>query len=397
MAKRTVYADNAATTRVYPEVVDAMLPYFTDLYGNPSSIHLAGQLSKEALDSSRKKTADILGCTPWEIIFTSCGTESANLAIKGAVGALSAEGKRHIITTKIEHHAVLHTCETLAEQGCEVTYLDVDRYGKVRPSDVEKAIRHDTAIVSVMYANNEVGTIEPVSEIAEICRSHGVLFFTDAVQALGVLPIDVKEIGCDMLSASGHKLHAPKGTGILYVKKGTRLVSLIDGGGQELSMRSGTENIPGIVGFSKAFEISRERIKGNAKLIFKRDRLIREILTIPDSFLTGHPTDRLPGNASFVFKGIEGESLVLLLSLAGICVSTGSACSSKSIEPSHVLLSLGISPENAHGSLRITIDNDTTDSDIDYIIGNVKRAVTVLREMSPNSIRDTTTVKDNRG
>lgn len=383
MEKRTVYADNAATTRVSPEVVAAMLPHFTEVYGNPSSLHTVGQVAKEALDASRKKIADILGCAPEEIFFTSCGTESDNWAIKGTVGAKIKNGKKHIITTKIEHHAVLHTCEALAKQGCEVTYLDVDKYGKVNPDDVEKAIRPDTAIVAVMYANNEVGTIEPVKEIADICHAHGVTFFTDAVQAAGALPINVKEIGCDLLSASGHKIHAPKGIGILYVKKGTRLANLIDGGGQERSKRSGTENIPEIVGLAKAFELSRENMKNNDALIAKRDRLIKEILTIPDSFLTGHPTDRLPGNASFVFKYIEGESLLLLLDLAGICVSTGSACSSKSLEPSHVLLSLGIPHEIAHGSLRVTIGHDTTDEEIDYIIENVKRVVARLREMSP--------------
>lgn len=383
MEKRTVYADNAATTRVYPEVAQAMLPYLTEIYGNPSSLHTVGQMAKEALNASRQTIADVFGCNANEIYFTASGSEADNWAIKGIVGAACAKGKKHIITSKIEHHAVLHTCEALAKSGCEITYLDVDKYGFVDPADVEKAIRPDTALVSVMYANNEVGTIEPVEEIAAVSHAKGVPFFTDAVQAAGTQPIDVKKIGCDMLSASGHKIHAPKGIGVLYVKNGTRLRNLVDGGGQERGKRSGTENVAEAVALAKAFEIAKEQMKDNASLIAKRDRLIKEILTIPYSRLTGHPTNRLPGNASFVFEFIEGESLLLLLDMAGICVSTGSACSSNSLEPSHVLLSLGIPHEIAHGSLRLSISHDTTDEDIDYISENVKRVVDRLRQMSP--------------
>ncbi len=383
MQQKIIYADNAATTRVLPEVANVMLPILTENYGNPSSLHTVGQSAREILDSSRKTVAQIIGCEPSEVFFTSCGTEADNWAIKGAASVMSSKGKKHIITSKIEHHAVLHTCNSLEKQGFEVTYLDVDKYGTVSPEDVENAIRPDTGLVTIMYANNEVGTIEPIKEIGEICAKHGVLFFTDAVQAVGALDINVKEIGCHMLSASGHKIHAPKGVGMLYIKKGTRIANLIDGGGQERGKRSGTENIAGIAAFAKALEIAVETRKNNAELIAKRNRLIEEILTIPHSRLTGHPEKRLPGNASFVFEYIEGESLLLLLDAAGICVSTGSACSSNSLEPSHVLMSMGIPHEIVHGSLRISLGHDITDEEIDYIIKNVKAVVQRLRDMSP--------------
>ncbi len=387
MEKRFVYADNAATTRVYPEVVEAMLPYLTEIYGNPSSLHSKGMEAKKALDDARARIASAIGAKPEEIFFTSCGTESDNWAIRGASSVYAKLNKistPHIITTKIEHHAVLHTFEALKNQGYEVTYLDVDHDGFVRPEDVVAAIKDNTCLVSIMLANNEVGVIEPIAEIAKAVKAvRNIPFHTDAVQAVGNIPVDVNELGVDLLAFSGHKIHAPKGIGALYVKKGTRLKNLIEGGGQEKGKRSGTEGLANIIAMAKAIEMATEKLPSSDKLIKKRDKLIAGITSLPDTYLTGHPTTRLPGNTSFVFKGIEGESLLFLLNAAGICSSTGSACSSASLEPSHVLRALGYPVEICHGSLRLTISHDTTDEDIEYIIENVKKVVERLRMMSP--------------
>lgn len=387
MEKRFVYADNAATTRVYPEVAKEMLTYLTEEYGNPSSLHVMGRNAKKALESARERIASKIGAEPSEIFFTSCGTEADNWAIRGASAVYAKVNKiatPHIITTKIEHHAVLHTFKALENQGYEVTYLDVDEYGKVSPEAVKAAIKDNTCLVTVMYANNEMGTIEPIADIVKAVKEvRNIPFLTDAVQAVGNIPVNVKELGVDMLSFSGHKIHAPKGVGCLYVKKGTRLRNLIDGGAQERGKRAGTEALPSIMAMAKALEISIDNFAKTEDLIRKRDNLIKGITTLPDVLLTGHPTDRLPGNASFVFKGIEGESLLFLLSAQGICGSTGSACSSASLEPSHVLTSMGIPVEICHGSLRLSISHETSDEDIEYIIENVKNVVERLRMMSP--------------
>lgn len=387
MEKRFVYADNAATTRVYPEVAQEMLFYLTEEYGNPSSLHALGRSAKKALESARERIAKCIGAEPAEIFFTSCGTEADNWAIRGASAAYAKVNKiekPHIITTKIEHHAVLHTFKALENAGYEVTYVDVDEYGKASPEAVASAIKENTCLVTVMYANNEMGTIEPIAEIVKAVKAvRNIPFLTDAVQAVGNIPVDVKELGVDMLSFSGHKIHAPKGVGCLYVKKGTRLRNLIDGGAQERGKRAGTEALPSIMAMAKALEISVEKFAEKDGLIRKRNRLIEGITSLPDVLLTGHPTDRLPGNASFVFKGIEGEGLLYLLSAQGICGSTGSACSSASLEPSHVLTSMGIPVEICHGSLRLSISHDTSDEDIEYIIENVKNVVERLRMMSP--------------
>lgn len=384
--KRFVYADNAATTKVHPEVAKIYYDCLTEAYGNPSSLYSTGRNAKSILEDSRNRIAAVLGCLPMEIFFTSCGSESDNWAIKGA--AYNAKynkkiEKPHLITTKIEHHAVLHTHKALEKQGFEVTYLDVDKYGMVSPEDVKNAIKDTTCLISVMYANNEVGTIQPVKEIAKIANEAKVTFFSDGVQAAGNLPINLSDSGIDMFSLSGHKIHAPKGVGALYIRKGTRIANLIDGGGQERSKRAGTENIAGIAALARAMEIAKDNLSCSDSICAKRDRLIKEILKIPYTQLTGHPSERLPGNASFVFNFIEGESLLLLLDLAGICVSTGSACSSNSLEPSHVLLSMGIPHEISHGSLRLSITDETTNEDVDYIIENVRKAVERLRAMSP--------------
>ncbi len=390
MEKRFVYADNAATTKIYPEVLNEMMPYLTEIYGNPSSLHSKGQEAKEALVAAREKIAKVINCNSSEIFFTSCGSESDNWAIKGAscmYAKVHKIEKPHIITTKIEHHAVLHTCESLEKDGYEVTYLSVDKNGFVDPQDVKKAIKDETCLVAIMYANNEIGTIEPIKEIAKVVKENGrnIPFFTDAVQAVGNINVDVKDLGVDMLSFSGHKIHAPKGCGCLYVKKGVRVKNLIEGGGQERGKRGGTEGLANIVAMAKAAEIAKEKLESgfNKDLMRKRDRLIAGIEEIPECYLTGDRNKRLPGNVSFVFKYIEGESLLLLLNAAGICASTGSACSSASLEPSHVLTSLGLPIEICHGSLRLTISYETTDEDIEYIIENTKKAVDRLRQMSP--------------
>ena len=392
--KRFVYADNAATTSVHPRVLAEMLPYLGEFYGNPSSLYSKGQQVFTLLEGARARIAAILGCEAREIYFTGCGSEGDNWAIKGAVDAYLQKNKVstcHVITTKIEHHAVLNTCKALEKKGIAVTYLDVDHDGKVDPDDVIKNLRDDTCIVAVMYANNEIGTIEPIAEIGEKIKEYNeknkkkVLFFTDAVQAVGHVPIDIKTLHADMLSLSGHKFRAPKGVGALYIKSGVIIKSLIDGGGQERGKRGGTENVASIMGLAKALEIASEEMKDdNARLAMLRDELIYRLTTeIPEAQLTGHPTKRLPGTASFVFKYIEGESLLLMLDAEGICASTGSACSSKSLEPSHVLLAIGLPHEIAHGSLRLTLSHETTKEDIDYIVEKVKYVVQTLRNFSP--------------
>ena len=383
MEKRIVYADNAATTSPSAEVIAEMTPYFTSVWGNPSSLHSMGQRAKEAVEGARERIANCLGCLPGELYFTSCGTESDNWAIRGAAYANVKKGK-HIITTKVEHHAVLYTCEQLEKEGFEVTYLDVDGEGRVFPSQVRDAIRDDTTLVAIMYANNEIGTIMPIKEIAAVCKEKNVLFFTDAVQAVGNVGINIHELGVDMLSLSGHKLHAPKGIGLLYIRRGVRIKNLIDGGGQESGKRSGTENVPYICGLARAIEIAVSKLPSIYKVEEKRDRLINTILsTIPYSRLNGAREGRLAGNVNISFEFIEGESLMLLLNEEGICASTGSACSSKSLEPSHVLLAIGLPHEKAHGSLRLSISHETTDEDIDYILEVLPKIVERLRLMSP--------------
>ncbi len=387
--KRFVYADNAATTSVHPVVLAKMMPLFGEVLGNPSSLHQKGREAKKYIDDARSKIAGVLGCEAKEIYFTGCGSESDNWAIKGAVKAYLDRHEVetcHVITTKIEHHAVLHTCKALEKQGIKVTYLPVDENAMVNPDDVVKAIRDDTALVAIMYANNEVGTVEPIKEITKRVKevNEKILVFTDAVQAVGHLPINVKELGVDALAFSGHKFRAPKGVGGLYIKSGVIIKTLIEGGGQEKGKRGGTENMPGIVGMAEALAIANEEMQDdNARLAMLRDDLIRRLLEIPHSRLTGHPTKRLPGTASFTFEYIEGESLLLMLDMMGICASTGSACSSKSLEPSHVLLAMGLPHEIAHGSLRLTLSHETTQADVDYMVESVKKVIERLREISP--------------
>ena len=379
-AKRFVYADNAATTPVAPEVIKEMQPYFEECWGNPSSIYRKGLEAKRAINGARERIANILGCTAKEIFFTSCGSESDNWAIKGAV-ALSK--KKHIITTKIEHPAVLQTVAKLEKQGYRVTRLDVDNYGVVRLDQLEAALDEDTALVAIMAANNEIGTLQPIAEAAKLAHKAGALMFTDAVQAMGAIPLKVDELGVDLLSFSGHKLNAPKGIGGLYVRRGVRIDRFVDGGGQESGRRGGTENVPYIMGLAKAMEVAQEKMADNARLITLRDRLVRELTKIPYSHLNGHPTERLPGNVNITFQYIEGEGMLLLLDQAGICVSTGSACSSASLEPSHVLVACGVPIEDAHGSLRISLGHQNTEEDVDYIIQTLPGIVQRLRDMSP--------------
>lgn len=385
MEDRFVYADNAATTSILPEVLQAMMPYYGEGYGNPSSLHQKGREAKKAITEAREKISSILGAKPNEIYFTASGSESDNWAIKGAAHASMSRGK-HIISTKIEHHAVLHSLESLEKEGFEVTYLEVDGDGLVTPEEVVGAMRDDTILVEVMFANNEVGTIEPIKEITAAVKAKNpkVLVFTDAVQAVGSIPVNVAELGVDMLSFSGHKIHAPKGVAALYVKTGVRILNLIDGGGQERGRRGGTENVAYIVGLAKAIEIAVSGIGESKRVAKMRDRLIDRILSdIPYSRLNGSRLSRLPGNVNISFEFIEGESLLLLLDMAGICASTGSACSSASLEPSHVLLSIGVPVEQAHGSMRLTINRQTTDEDIDYILEKLPGIVQRLRDMSP--------------
>ena len=381
--KRFIYADNAATTNVYPEVAAEIQKCCLEAWGNPSSAHQKGYEAKDILASSRKRIADVLGCDEKEIYFTSCGTEADNWAIKGAARRLAKKGKNHIVTTAIEHPAVLNTCKALEKEGFEVTYLPVDQYGIVSPESVRDAITDKTAIVAVMYANNEIGTVEPIAEITKIAHERGTLMFTDAVQAVGNVDINLHELGVDMLALSGHKLHAPKGIGVLYIKKGVLIDNLIDGGGQESRKRAGTENIPYIAGLAKALEMAKERMCELPRVAAMRDRLIEGLSKIPYSRVHGHPTERLPGIVNIGFKFIEGESMLLWLNIAGICASTGSACSSASLDASHVLLATGVPHEEAHGTLRLSISADTTDEDIDFIIETVPPIVKRLREMSP--------------
>lgn len=379
-----IYLDNAATTQVYSEVVDAMMPYFTESYGNPSSIYSFAGKSKKAVDDARKLIADFIGAKTEEIYFTGGGTESDNWALK-ATAAAYGKGGGHIITSSIEHHAVLHTCEELEKQGFEVTYIDVDENGIVKPQKVKEAIREDTILISIMAANNEIGTIEPIKEIGAIAKDAGVLFHTDAVQAFGHIPVNVDEMNIDMLSASGHKINGPKGIGVMYIRKGIKIGSFIHGGAQERKRRAGTHNVPGIVGMAKAVELASkemaERIKTEEKL---RDHLIKRVLEeIPYSRLNGDRNNRLPNNANFCFRFIEGESMLILLDQRGIYASSGSACTSGSLDPSHVLLAIGLPHEIAHGSLRLTLSEKNTMEEIDYTVDELKDIIERLRSMSP--------------
>ncbi len=379
-----IYLDNAATTRISPAALRAMLPCLEEHYGNPSSLYAFGQDARERLERARAQIAARLHCEAKEVYFTSGGSEADNQALRSAARIGAAKGKRHIVSTAFEHHAVLHTLDRLREEGFEVTLLDVHGDGLVRPAEVAAAIRPDTCLVSVMYATNEIGTIQPVAEIGRICREKGVLFHTDAVQAAGHLPIDVQEQNIDLLSLSAHKFHGPRGAGVLYARTGVRLTPLIEGGAQERGRRAGTENLPAIVGMAAALEEAcRDGDARRVRVAALRDRLIRGLARIPHAVLNGDPVQRLPGNVNFCFEGIEGESLLLLLDDEGICASSGSACTSGSLDPSHVLLAIGRPHEIAHGSLRLTLSEQTTEEEIDYTIDAVTRAVARLRSMSP--------------
>ena len=379
-----IYVDNAATTKMSQTAIDAMLPYMDGVYGNPSSLHSAGQKANEALTVARERIAKQLGCEAREITFTSGGSEADNQAIVSAARLGEKKGKKHIVSTAFEHHAVLHTLEALKKQGFEITLLDVHENGLVTPEQVADAIRDDTCLVTVMYANNEIGTIQPIKEIGQICREKGVLFHTDAVQAAGHLPIDVKEQHIDMLSLSAHKFHGPKGIGVLYAKKGIALTNLIEGGAQERGKRAGTENIPAIMGMTAALEEAYAHIDENAaKLTALRDKLIAGLSEIPHSVLNGDAKRRLPGNVNFCFEGIEGESLLLLLDDKGVYASSGSACTSGSLDPSHVLLAIGRVHDIAHGSLRLSLSEENTEEEVEYVIQSVKEVVEYLRGISP--------------
>ena len=382
--KKTIYLDNAATTKTRPEVVEAMLPYFTEYYGNPSSVYEFATPSKKAIAEARETIAKSLGAKTNEIYFTAGGSESDNWAIKATAEAYESKGK-HIITSKIEHHAVLHTCEYLEKRGFEITYLDVDENGTVKLDELKKAIRPDTILISIMFANNEIGTIQPIKEIGEIAKEHGIIFHTDAVQAYAHVPINVDEYHIDMLSVSGHKFNGPKGIGFLYIRTGLKLRSFIHGGSQERKRRGGTENVPGIVGMGKAVEIAMANLaERTAYEVELRDYLINRVLSeVPYVRLNGHRTNRLPNNANFAFQFIEGESLLIMLDMQGICGSSGSACTSGSLDPSHVLLAIGLPHEIAHGSLRLTLSEETTKEEIDFTVDEIKKIVEKLRSMSP--------------
>ncbi len=382
---RKIYADNAATTALDPRVLEQMMPYLTTVYGNPSSLYRIGAQAKDAVETAREKIASLIGAkSASEIYFTSGGSESDNWAIKGVARAMKKRGKTHIITSKFEHHAVLHTVHALKKEGFTVTMLDVYENGLVRPEDVAEAIREDTAIVSVMYANNEIGTIQPIAEIGAICRQRGVIFHTDAVQAMGNTPIDVEQQQIDLLSMTAHKLHGPKGVGALYIRKGIRPSILIDGGAQERGMRAGTENVAGIVGFAAALELAIDGMQQRIDHVVPlRNRLIDGLLQIERSRLNGDRDARLPGNVNMCFEGIEGESLLLRLDMNGVSASSGSACTSGSLDPSHVLLAIGLPHEVAHGSMRLSFSDDISDEDIDYLLELVPNIVTYLRNMSP--------------
>lgn len=379
-----IYLDNAATTALSPAVLNAMMPYLTEVYGNPSSIHATGRTAHKAIDAARKQVAAAIGATHQEIYFTAGGSESDNWAIKGAAFARQAQGN-HIITSCIEHHAVLHTCQWLEQHGFEVTYLPVNADGFVDPADVEKAITDHTILISIMMANNEIGTIQPISEISAIAHAHGILMHTDAVQAVGAIPVDVQALGCDMLSLSGHKFHGPKGSGALYIRKGVRLDSVIHGGAQERGLRAGTENVPAIVGLGKAIELAAADLDAKAEHIARmRDRLMDGLLdAIPGLRINGSRTHRLPNNCNIAASDVEGEALLLRLDLAGIAGSSGSACTSGSVDPSHVLLAIGLSQELAHGSLRLTLSDLTTDEEIDEVLRVLPEIVQSLRAMNP--------------
>ncbi len=378
-----VYMDNAATTPVSPAVLEKMLPYFSECYGNANSIHSTGLDARKALNAARKKVATALNCNPEEVYFTSGGSESDNWALKGVAFANRKKGN-HIITSAIEHHAILHPCEWLEKQGFEITYVPVDADGLVNPADVEAAITDKTILISIMAANNEIGTIEPIEEIAKIAHAHHVLFHTDAVQAIGAIPVDVRAIGCDLLSLSGHKFHGPKGVGALYIKQGTRIDNLIHGGAQERGRRASTENVAGIVGMAEAIELATANIPEKAARISAlRDQLIDGLTALPYVRLNGHRTKRLPGNVNVSVRFIEGESLLLRLDLAGVAASSGSACTSGSLDPSHVLLAIGLPHEVAHGSLRLSVGEYNTDEEMACIVDNVRQVVAYLRSISP--------------
>jgi cysteine desulfurase len=385
--EKVIYLDHAATTAVDPRVVEAMLPYWTERYGNASSIYSLGRESAKARENARETVANILNCEPREIIFTSCGSESDNLALRGVAFAQQHKGKgNHIITSSIEHHAIGHTCEQLEKYfGFEVTYLPVDKYAMVDPEDVRRAIRDDTVLISVMTANNEVGTIQPIADIGKIAHERGIPVHTDAVQAGGTLPLDVNDLHVDLLSLSAHKLYGPKGVGVLYARKGTPLLPTQTGGAHEHKRRAGTENVAGIVGLTTALKLAYDHVtENNTRITALRERLIQGVLErIPDAQLTGHPTQRLPNNVSFVFKYIEGESILLNLDMLGICASSGSACTSASLEPSHVLVAMGVPVEVAHGSLRLTLGRENTEEDVDYVLQTLPGIVEKLRMMSP--------------
>ncbi len=380
---RTVYLDHAATTPVHPEVIAAMLPYFNPMYGNASSVHGFGRKGRMAIDNAREIVAQAIGAQPNEIYFTSGGTESDNIALMGVAEALREKG-RHLITSSIEHHAILDTCAYLEKHGYEVTYLPVDVDGLVSPDDVQAAIRPDTILISIGHANNEMGAIQPLAEIGAIAKAHGVYLHTDAVQSFGTLPIDVNELQVDLLSLSGHKIYGPKGIGALYVRRGTRVRPIQFGGGQERKLRPGTENVPGIVGLGRAVELAMEEREARVEHMTRlRDKLIAGLTAVPDVTLNGHPEKRLPGNVNISVKYVEGESLILSLDLRGIAVSSGSACTSGSLDPSHVLIAMGLDHLQAHGSLRLTLGRDTSEADIDYVIEVFPEVVAKLRAMSP--------------
>ena len=379
-----VYADNAATTRVSKRALEAMLPYFTDIYGNPSSLHTFGQEAKEALESARERIAAHLGCQPREVYFTSGGTEADNMAIRTAAALGARKGKKHIISTAFEHHAVLHTLNKLEKEGFEVTLLDVKDTHNITADQVKAALREDTCLVTCMFANNEIGSVLPIREIGALCKEAGVLFHTDAVQAVGHLPIHVKNDNIDMLSLSGHKFHGPRGVGALYIRRGIAPMNLIEGGGQERGKRPGTENLPGIMGMAAALDEAMANLDAHTeKVTALRDKLIEGLSKIPHCVLNGDPVNRLPGNVSFCFEGIEGEALLLLLDAKGVCASSGSACTSGSLDPSHVLLAIGRPHEIAHGSLRLSLSDENTAEEMDYILKVVPEVVSYLRKMSP--------------
>lgn len=385
MSERLIYLDHAATTPVRAEVLNEMLPYFTENFGNASSVYSIGRKSREAIENARDRVAAAVGANSKEIFFTGGGTEADNWAIKGVAYANRNQGKNHIITTSIEHHAVLHACQYLEDDGFEVTYLPVDSYGMISLDGLKSAIKDNTVLVTIMFANNEIGTIQPIAEIGRICREKGVYFHTDAVQAIGNVKINVDELNIDLMSMSAHKFYGPKGTGALYIRKGVKIANFMHGGAQERGRRASTENVPGIVGMGKAIEIAAGNIdEYNKKLVRLRDRTINEIMKrVPFARLNGHPEKRLPGNVNFAFEYIEGESMLLMLDMKGIAASSGSACTSGSLDPSHVLLAIGLPHEIAHGSLRLTFGDDNTDEDVDRLIDVLPGIVERLREMSP--------------